>query len=85
MKLSSFVFSLAALRKARAVVLDDPNEETALVADANQVISEKKGMILPFKPLTMTFHNVNYYVDMPKVNFTSLFCFGSISLYLWLH
>ncbi|KAG7637916.1 ABC transporter G family member 31 [Arabidopsis thaliana] len=54
------------LRKARAVVLDDPNEETALVADANQVISEKKGMILPFKPLTMTFHNVNYYVDMPK-------------------
>lgn len=26
-----------------------------------------KGMILPFQPLTMTFHNVNYYVDMPKV------------------
>lgn len=29
--------------------------------------SDKKGMILPFQPLTMTFHNVNYYVDMPKV------------------
>ncbi|XAR60730.1 Iron-chelate-transporting ATPase [Bertholletia excelsa] len=28
--------------------------------------SEQKGMILPFEPLTMTFHNVNYYVDMPK-------------------
>lgn len=26
-----------------------------------------KGMILPFQPLTMTFHNVNYFVDMPKV------------------
>nr|CAD59564.1 PDR-like ABC transpoter [Oryza sativa Japonica Group] len=26
----------------------------------------KKGMILPFQPLTMTFHNVNYYVNMPK-------------------
>ncbi|KZV18315.1 ABC transporter G family member 31-like [Dorcoceras hygrometricum] len=26
----------------------------------------KKGMILPFQPLTMTFHNVNYFVDMPK-------------------
>ncbi|KAA8543738.1 hypothetical protein F0562_022085 [Nyssa sinensis] len=26
----------------------------------------KKGMILPFLPLTMTFHNVNYFVDMPK-------------------
>ncbi|XP_050236360.1 ABC transporter G family member 31 [Mercurialis annua] len=28
--------------------------------------SRKKGMILPFQPLTMTFHNVNYFVDMPK-------------------
>jgi hypothetical protein len=25
------------------------------------------GMILPFEPMAMTFHNVNYYVDMPKV------------------
>ncbi|OVA02681.1 ABC transporter-like [Macleaya cordata] len=28
--------------------------------------ASEKGMILPFKPLTMTFHNVNYFVDMPK-------------------
>ncbi|CAJ1970634.1 unnamed protein product [Sphenostylis stenocarpa] len=28
--------------------------------------NNKKGMILPFQPLTMTFHNVNYFVDMPK-------------------
>ncbi|KAL2898725.1 ABC transporter G family member 31 [Bienertia sinuspersici] len=27
---------------------------------------KKKGMILPFQPLSMTFHNVNYFVDMPK-------------------
>ncbi|CAI9106961.1 OLC1v1006213C1 [Oldenlandia corymbosa var. corymbosa] len=26
----------------------------------------KKGMILPFQPLNMTFHSVNYFVDMPK-------------------
>ncbi|CAM8984948.1 unnamed protein product [Rhodiola kirilowii] len=26
----------------------------------------KRGMILPFEPMTMTFHNVNYFVDMPK-------------------
>ncbi|CAM6058811.1 unnamed protein product [Sphagnum tenellum] len=25
----------------------------------------QKGMILPFQPLALTFHNVNYYVDMP--------------------
>ncbi|GJX49894.1 ABC transporter G family member 31 [Tanacetum coccineum] len=28
--------------------------------------SKKHGMTLPFKPLSMAFHNVNYYVDMPK-------------------
>ncbi|WOG90844.1 hypothetical protein DCAR_0310090 [Daucus carota subsp. sativus] len=27
---------------------------------------KRKGMILPFQPLTMTFHNVDYFVDMPK-------------------
>ncbi|KAJ8769245.1 hypothetical protein K2173_001835 [Erythroxylum novogranatense] len=26
----------------------------------------RKGMLLPFQPLTMTFHNVNYSVDMPR-------------------
>ncbi|GLJ18676.1 hypothetical protein SUGI_0333120 [Cryptomeria japonica] len=25
----------------------------------------KKGMVLPFEPLSMTFDNINYYVDMP--------------------
>ncbi|KAL9235362.1 hypothetical protein vseg_010125 [Gypsophila vaccaria] len=29
-------------------------------------IVKNKGMILPFQPLSMTFHNVNYFVDMPK-------------------
>ncbi|KAL9660657.1 hypothetical protein QQ045_025474 [Rhodiola kirilowii] len=28
--------------------------------------ASKRGMILPFEPMTMTFHNVNYFVDMPK-------------------
>ncbi|CAI9114209.1 OLC1v1014873C1 [Oldenlandia corymbosa var. corymbosa] len=27
----------------------------------------KKGMVLPFKPLTMSFKDVNYFVDMPDV------------------
>lgn len=25
----------------------------------------RRGMVLPFKPLSLSFHNVNYYVDMP--------------------
>lgn len=27
----------------------------------------EKGMILPFTPLTMTFHDVHYFVDCPSV------------------
>jgi hypothetical protein len=30
--------------------------------------TKKKGMILPFQPLVMTFHNVNYFVDMTEVS-----------------
>ncbi|KAH7549895.1 hypothetical protein JRO89_XS13G0101800 [Xanthoceras sorbifolium] len=33
---------------------------------SSQEGGKKKGMILPFQPLAMTFHNVNYFVDMPK-------------------
>jgi hypothetical protein len=45
--------------------------------------SKKKGMILPFQPLTMTFHNVNYFVDMPKVCLS--IGFDSLYFYLLVH
>ncbi|KAK8467132.1 hypothetical protein PHAVU_008G261600 [Phaseolus vulgaris] len=63
-------------QKARTVIPDDDSEKKS--SGSNQVHemstrakparedSNKKGMILPFQPLTMTFHNVNYFVDMPK-------------------
>ncbi|CAL9782849.1 unnamed protein product [Musa acuminata subsp. burmannicoides] len=38
-------------------------EASERTADRN---TSNKGMILPFQPLSMTFHNVNYFVDMPK-------------------
>ncbi|KAL3616200.1 ABC transporter G member 31 [Castilleja foliolosa] len=41
------------------------NNKSNTVSSGNNG-SKMKGMILPFQPLTMTFHNVNYYVDMPK-------------------
>jgi hypothetical protein len=28
----------------------------------------RRGMVLPFNPLAMSFDNVNYYVDMPAVS-----------------
>lgn len=32
----------------------------------------KKGMVLPFQPLSLAFHHVNYSVDMPAVSYRSL-------------
>lgn len=30
----------------------------------------RKGMVLPFEPLSLSFNHVNYYVDMPTVRFS---------------
>ncbi|RWR92141.1 ABC transporter-like protein [Cinnamomum micranthum f. kanehirae] len=57
---------LQPLGKAQTVALDSAQENTVdEPASSSQTHSSKKGMILPFQPLSMTFHNVNYYVDMP--------------------
>lgn len=29
--------------------------------------AKKRGMVLPFQPLSLAFNHVNYYVDMPAV------------------
>lgn len=42
------------------------NEDSSL--EASNVAAPKRGMILPFTPLSMSFDNVNYYVDMPLVS-----------------
>ncbi|KAK3206522.1 hypothetical protein Dsin_020568 [Dipteronia sinensis] len=41
-------------------------KESELSTKSSPEGGKKKGMTLPFQPLAMTFHNVNYYVDMPK-------------------
>lgn len=33
-------------------------------------VAPKRGMVLPFTPLAMSFDSVNYFVDMPPVIFT---------------
>jgi len=35
--------------------------------DSASGVAPKRGMILPFQPLAMSFDTVNYYVDMPAV------------------
>ncbi|KAJ8452690.1 hypothetical protein Cgig2_005026 [Carnegiea gigantea] len=64
------------LKKAQAIIpIDnsgdndpqDGGQDKESTTNATSIKIEKKtGMILPFQPLTMTFLNVNYYVDMPK-------------------
>ncbi|XP_020587829.1 LOW QUALITY PROTEIN: ABC transporter G family member 42-like [Phalaenopsis equestris] len=34
--------------------------------DASNSYLSKKGMVLPFTPLTVSFHDVNYFIDMPR-------------------
>ena len=29
---------------------------------------ERRGMVLPFKPLSLAFNHVNYYIDTPSVS-----------------
>ena len=36
-------------------------------------VAPKRGMVLPFQPLAMSFDSVNYYVDMPAVRTLMLF------------
>ncbi|XP_077238697.1 pleiotropic drug resistance 3 isoform X4 [Tasmannia lanceolata] len=58
------------LGKAQAVIPVDSAEETSDDSVVSQASESrhvaKKGMILPFPPLSMTFLNVNYFVDMPQ-------------------
>ena len=43
-------------------------------------VAPKKGMILPFQPLAMSFDSVNYFVDMPPVRIPS-----SCSIFTFFH
>ncbi|KAJ0657572.1 putative ABC-type taurine transporter [Helianthus annuus] len=42
-----------------------PQTETETETEMTTSSSKKKGMVLPFKPLSLAFDHVNYYVDMP--------------------
>ncbi|CAL1397627.1 unnamed protein product [Linum trigynum] len=62
------------LKKHQAIPIgDDASDEVDNSGGRKKKASEKsmekvgrRGMILPFQPLVMTFRNVNYFVDMPK-------------------
>ncbi|CAN1252468.1 ABC transporter G family member 31, partial [Linum perenne] len=62
---------LRPLKRAQTINPVDDNEKssekiTKNVKSSETERSKRTGMILPFEPLTMTFHKVNYFVDLPK-------------------
>lgn len=42
------------------------SSQGSIVSVANS--QSKKGMVLPFQPLSLAFNHINYYVDMPEVS-----------------
>lgn len=53
----------AAKKQQQQQRLDSPKESGGSPADSD----EQHGMVLPFDPLSLTFRDLHYYVDMPKV------------------
>lgn len=54
--------------------------------DATRETGPKRGMILPFQPLSITFEDIKYYVDMPAVpthTRSHFLCFGSFPYIIW--
>ena len=43
-----------------------PGELARLEVSKGAGRGRARGMVLPFQPLALTFHHVNYYVNMPK-------------------
>lgn len=51
--------------------MEEKNITHSSIPKAAENAKSKKGMVLPFQPLSLAFENVNYYIEMPNVNFNS--------------
>lgn len=60
------------------------NSTHSSIPKSTEKAKTKKGMVLPFQPVSLAFENVNYYIDMPNVNFNSnlFYDFNHILLFL---
>lgn len=64
----NFFFVSTAFEKAQANVSTDESDASVELSSMNQPGDvQKKGMILPFEPHSITFDDVKYSVDMPQV------------------
>ncbi len=49
-----------------------------LGSEAIATPAQGRGMVLPFTPLALTFHNLSYYVDLPKARTFPYLCSGTL-------
>ena len=70
--------------KNSEVQLSRGKRSSKSVGDRHLIVpKEAKGMVLPFEPLTISFDDISYYVDMPAVSpFSQLHIFFHIIRYL---
>jgi len=54
--------------------------EQAMMESANGV-APKRGMVLPFTPLSIAFHHINYFIDMPAVRNILFYFFALLPLF----
>lgn len=57
-------------KKMKVTPHEGSGKNTSEDINSNSAASatNKKGMVLPFQPLSLSFEHVNYYVDMPAVS-----------------
>ena len=61
---SGHAYSLERRESSNSEIHSSHDRELSNLQDS---VPRKKGMVLPFQPLSMAFENINYYVDMPEV------------------
>jgi hypothetical protein len=59
-----------------------PNTSDRSHMNASVRITPGRGMILPFEPLSMSFNEINYYVDMPAVCCLSIIVFSTAAFHV---
>ena len=60
-----------ALQRMGSRASGELNRNADLDLEVATGVARKRGMVLPFTPLAMSFDDVNYYVDMPVVSHNS--------------
>ena len=66
---NGFRIKESSLRIAAELLEVDFRHDNAIHEPENA--AAQKGMILPFRQLSMAFENINYYVDMPTVSYVN--------------